>query len=63
MKRSISRFITLVLFFSLILNLMPVSVNAVIALPYGMTSSSISVGSGSTLASSTTQIGFGGQRW
>lgn len=32
-------------------------------LPCGMTSSSIGVGSGSTLASSTTQIGFGGQRW
>lgn len=46
-----------------ILSIWTIPARASSTLPYGMTSSSIGVGSGSTLESSTTQIGFGGQRW
>ncbi len=46
-----------------ILSVWTIPARASSELPYGMTSLSMGVGSGSTLASNTTQIGFGGQRW
>ena len=65
MRKTKEKIISLSLTLALIASLLPgLSITARAAtLPYGMTTSSIGVGSGSTLASSTTQIGFGGQRW
>ena len=63
MKKYPFRFFILILIFVFAFCLMPTMSYAIPALPYGMTSTSISVGSGSTLASGTTQVGFGGRRW
>jgi len=63
MKKAVSKILSLVLTAALVLNLLPTMSLAVALFPYGMASTSIGVGSGSTLASATTQIGFGGQRW
>lgn len=65
MIKTKQKLLSLLLILIMVTGILPMfSITAKAAtLPYGMTSSSIGVGSGSTLASSTTQIGFGGQRW